>query len=199
MGSAGGPNRRRRVAALDERQNYFIKANRETNTKHSIRRKTQEDEGKTNSKFTPLRGRLPTRTVDSKTESKTTHIMPRKKKTVLNKSPQEHGRGFWNEETVPLGERGVKALIQRRASVRSLLYKPSDEGIKNRCALVGTRVRCTEVEAMESGALQGPWEEGETPPQHGQAGAAEPSQSRFKHSGWFVFRQSQELILVDEQ
>lgn len=66
------------------------------------------------------------------------------KKQFLTKVHRNMEEASGIRRQVPLGEWEVKALIQRRASVRSLLYKPYDEGIKNRCALVGTRVRCAE-------------------------------------------------------
>lgn len=47
-------------------------------------------------------------------------------------------------------------MIQHRALVRHLLKTVPDDRIRNRCALMNTRIRCAEVEARKSGALQGP-------------------------------------------
>lgn len=71
------------------------------------------------------------------------------------------------------GANTANIIIQRWTSVRNLPLKAPDEGVRNRCALTETRIRHAEVEAMESGALQGPCE-GEAPPQHNGAGPAEP-------------------------
>lgn len=70
-------------------------------------------------------------------------------KTVLNKSPQEHRRGFQKA----LGVLGPNAMTQRPVSVRNLLQMAPDEGIGNRCAVIEARTRCAVVQAREGGAL----------------------------------------------
>lgn len=92
------------------------------------------------------------------------------------------GKPTWGSTTVDGSTRGwvhthvanAIIIIHRRASVRSLPLKTPDEEIGNRSALTETRIRRAEVEARESGALQGPHEGEEAPPQHDRAGPAEP-------------------------
>lgn len=65
-------------------------------------------------------------------------------------------------------------MIQCQARIRYLHRKVPDDEIRNRCALMGTGIRCAEVESQENGALQGPHEGGEAPTQYKRAGLAEP-------------------------
>lgn len=65
-------------------------------------------------------------------------------------------------------------MIQCRDLDRSPFREAPDDGIINRCLLTETRIRRAEVEPRESGALQGPREGGEAPPQHSRAGPAVP-------------------------
>lgn len=65
-------------------------------------------------------------------------------------------------------------MIQHRGLVRHLLKELPDDRIRNKGALMNTKIRCAKVESRESGALQGPREGGKASPQHNRAEPAEP-------------------------
>lgn len=64
------------------------------NAKRSVLRKKPGIGEKQTQKHTPLWGMLQTKTEDSKTGSRTTHIVPRETQHTDN-SPREQGKGFW--------------------------------------------------------------------------------------------------------